>query len=403
MLFFRVHRWAREAFPARRKLFLIAAVVFGVFNAALIFTAIVRPRLVDFPDWFLYAGVYPFFFWHGATFFVGLVLAALSIVKLPVSSLMWISRRVPASRRQLEALRENDTFQRFDATRRTFLRRGVYGLTGVSFGGTAYGMLYGKTAHEITQAEFSIRDLPTQLDGLTIVLASDIHSSVFMTKADMDEYVKAMNGVGADLAVVVGDFVNSMTDEVYPFAEAFSELSAPLGVYGVMGNHDFFAPRPELVAKEIDACGVKLLRNDLTVIEKDGGKLYLGGIDDVGRPSTASEKMDIAFRSGSLPIPRLLLCHRPYFLTQAAEKKIDLVLSGHTHGGQVVLGRFGETVIAPASLASRYVWGKYRVADTDMYVSRGIGTVGLPIRVNCPPEITKITLRRTSSTGSSTT
>lgn len=394
MLYRRVHLWLREALPQRRDLFLVATLLFGVFNAALIYTAIVRPRLVDFPEWFLYSGVYPFFFWHGATFFIGLVLLVMSVVKLPVSVLMWISRRVPVSRRRLEALRENETFRRFDATRRTFLRRSVYGLTGLSFGGTAYGMIYGKTAHEITEAEFSIPLLPSELDGLTIVLASDIHSSIFMTKEDMDGYVKAMNGVGADVAVVVGDFVNSMTDEVYPFAEAFSALSAPLGVYGVMGNHDFFAPQPELVAREIDDCGVKLLRNDLVVIEKNGGRLYLGGIDDVGRSRTALEKMDITFRQASLAIPKLLLCHRPYFLGQAAEKNIDLVLSGHTHGGQVVLGRFGETVIAPAALASPYVWGKYRVANTEMYVSRGIGTVGLPIRVNCPPEITKITLRK---------
>jgi uncharacterized protein len=95
-----------------------------------------------------------------------------------------------------------------------------------------------------------------------------------------------------------------------------------------------------------------------------------------------------------LAIPRILLCHRPYYLKTASEKNIDLVLSGHTHGGQVVFGRFGDVVIAPSRLASRYVAGKYRMGNTHMYVSRGIGTVGLPIRINCPPEITMITLRK---------
>jgi hypothetical protein len=104
--------------------------------------------------------------------------------------------------------------------------------------------------------------------------------------------------------------------------------------------------------------------------------------------------MDTAVGYAPLDIPRVLLCHRPYFLQQAARRKIDLVLSGHTHGGQLVFGRWGETVIAPASLASRYVWGKYRIGNTHMYVSRGIGTVGIPIRINCPPEVTKITLVR---------
>jgi len=186
--------------------------------------------------------------------------------------------------------------------------------------------------------------------------------------------------------------VNSQVSEVYPFAESFSNLRASHGVYGVMGNHDFYNHDPELVAREVDECGITLLRDDKTIVEKDGGQFYLIGVDDVGRANNAMVRMDEAIGYAPLKIPRILLCHRPYYLPQAAARKIDLVLSGHTHGGQVVLGRFGDVVLAPASLASHYIAGKYSFGTTNMYVSRGVGTVGLPIRLNCPPEITKITL-----------
>jgi predicted MPP superfamily phosphohydrolase len=105
--------------------------------------------------------------------------------------------------------------------------------------------------------------------------------------------------------------------------------------------------------------------------------------------------METAARSIVTQGPRILLCHRPYFLKQAADQGIDLVLSGHTHGGQVVFGRFGDLTLTPARLASPYVWGPYSLGAAQMFVSRGIGTVGLPMRINCPPEIALIILKRT--------
>jgi predicted MPP superfamily phosphohydrolase len=269
----------------------------------------------------------------------------------------------------------------------------MYGLTGVAFAGSAYGMLLEKHACDVIPVDFSFPHLPPGLDGFTIALISDIHSSIFMPKEDMDKYAALVNSLHADLIVVPGDFVNSNMNEVYPFAEAFSELRAPYGVYGVLGNHDFYAG-VDPVARNVDDCGIKLLRDDKVVVEKNGGKLYLMGVDDVGFENRAPIKMDTAIGYAPLPIPRILLCHRPYYLKQASEKKIDLVLSGHTHGGQVVFGRFGNIVLAPSRLASKYVWGKYREGDTHMYVTRGVGTVGLPVRLNCPPEVTLITLHQ---------
>ena len=393
VLYRRTMRWLRQTFPSRPVLRHTARGVFLLFNLSLAYVVFMHPQLGGAPAWFIYGAAYPFFIWHGATFFLGLGIFIATIVKAPFTVPFWISKRIPASRKKIEAIMAVPSFQQFDVSRRVFLRRSMYGLTAASFAGTAYGMLIEKNDVEVNDAEFFIPNLPQELDGFTIALASDIHSSLYMTKEDMQEYALRINDMKTDMIAVVGDFVNGAISEVYPFAEAFGSLSAPLGVYGVMGNHDFYNPDPDMVAKEVDGCGIKLLRDDKVIVEKNGAKFYLIGVDDVGRANTATVKLDAALRSTPLKIPRILLCHRPYYLPEASERNIDLMLSGHTHGGQVVLGQFGDLVIAPASLASRYVWGKYRIGDTHMYVSRGIGTVGLPIRLNCPPELTRITLR----------
>ena len=116
----------------------------------------------------------------------------------------------------------------------------MYGVTGLSFAGCSYGLLVGREGCDITKAEFPIAGLDPRLNGFTIGLISDIHSSLFMTRPEMDQYVDAVMNLHADMIVVPGDFVNSQTDEVYPFAESFHRLQAPQGVFGVMGNHDFY-------------------------------------------------------------------------------------------------------------------------------------------------------------------
>jgi hypothetical protein len=367
--------------------------LFLLFNGTALFVAIWRPRLLDIPDWFLYSSVYPFFLWHGATLFIGFILVAGWILRLPLKATLTLTRAIAPLRTKLEHVTNNPGFQSFDKSRRRFMRNGMYVVTGTSFAGSAYGMLVGRSTPEVTTAEFLLDGLDPALDNFTIGLISDIHSSVHMPKSEMVRYVSLLNSLQTDLIVVTGDFVDSAVEEVYPFAEAFSGLQAPCGIYGVMGNHDYYNANPETVARQVDDCGVRLLMNEKVVIEKGAAKFYLLGVDDTGKQEVARESMNAAVGIAPLRIPRILLCHRPYFLKQAALLGIDLVLSGHTHGGQVVLGRMGNTVFAPASIASKYLWGKYSEEKSQMYVSRGIGTVGLPMRINCPPEVTRIVLK----------
>jgi predicted MPP superfamily phosphohydrolase len=396
VLFRRTERWFNAQAPNARALRGLVRILFLVFNAAFLYAFWERPSYRHPVPWLVQFGTYPFYFWHGAGFLIGVVLLISTIVKSPFQIGLWLAKRMSPTREKIHRITSTTSYQVFDASRRTFLRRGMYGVTAASFSGVAYGMLLEKNECDITSAEFSFPHLPEQLDGFTIALASDIHSSIFMSKEEMDKYAQMVNLLNADLIVVPGDFVTANYNEVFPFVEAFNILRAPYGVFGVLGNHDFYSGA-DAVAKEVDACGIKMLRNDKVVVEKDGGKLYLIGVDDVGFSNRAPIKLDEAVGNAPLEVPRILLSHRPYYLAQAAEKKIDLVLSGHTHGGQVVFGRFGDVVIAPSRLASKYVWGKYRDGNTHMYVSRGIGTVGLPVRINCPPEITKITLRKANA------
>jgi uncharacterized protein len=275
-------------------------------------------------------------------------------------------------------------------SRRAFLKTGAIGLASIAFIGSSYSIAH-TDDYDLIQRTIKITNLPEEFRGFTIGLLSDIHSSVFMNRKDMDEYVNAMNALKTDIIFVTGDFVNSKTEEVYPFAESFSKLNAPYGVYGVLGNHDYFAD-VDTVAREVDGCGVKLLRNDAVKITKGGAFINLVGVDDIGRGVKPVEYLSRALNGVRNEMPRILLCHKPYFMDDYSDNRFDLVLSGHTHGGQIVFAKINDTYITPASLFSRYVWGLYKKNGTQMYVNRGIGSVGLPFRVNCPPEVTKLTL-----------
>ena len=387
-------RWARARFPGSAKAQTVLIALFGLFGLGLVTMLFLGPVVSLFPAWIPALLARPFYIWQAATIGLGLAVLAGIIVSSPLRLARAVLKHLPWTAPAFRRMTGNPAVQRFDASRRAFLVRGMEGLTAVSFGVATYGVFAGRSGYEFTDTTIPVRDLPPGLDGFTIGLVSDIHSSPFMTRKQMDGYCSALMSLGTDLIVVPGDFVNSQTEEVYPFAESFSALHAPCGVYGVMGNHDFYAPDPDRVAREVDACGVKLLRNDSVIIGKNGARFALMGIDDAGRSDRAASHMQSAARGVPDALPRVLLCHRPYYVEEAAAMGMDLVLSGHTHGGQIVLGRIGPVVLTPAAIASRYIWGNYSVGQTQMYVSRGIGTVGLPMRVNCPPEITRITLRR---------
>jgi predicted MPP superfamily phosphohydrolase len=342
------------------------------------------------PHWVIYATIYPLYIYHCSSVLLLLGLALVQIVRAPVSITKFMLRK----RNQDAPLPAPPAgAYSHDPRRRVFLRQSVAASAGIIFAGSAYAT-YRCDDYEIDEITIPVAGLPEAFQGFTIALISDIHSSVFMLKEQMMEYARVVNSFGADLIAVPGDFVNSMLEEVYPFAEAFSSLRAPYGVFGVLGNHDYYTRKVDAVAAEVEQCGIKLLRNTHTVLERNGQKIALVGIDDSSSFRVSIPAYQRAARGIADGIPKVLLCHRPIFFDKAADRGVQVMLAGHTHGGQVVLARIGDRTISPLGITSRYIAGLYERDGSRLYVSRGVGTVGVPYRLNCPPEVTKITLTK---------
>jgi len=287
-------------------------------------------------------------------------------------------------------------------TRRAFLHTSILGVSGVALASCTRGIMQ-RNEIEITKRTFAIEHLSPAFEGKTITFLSDIHAGPFMDLEELKRIVGLVNGLGSDMIVIPGDFVTSQANEVDPFAEAMSGLKAPLGVFACTGNHDYYAG-VDLVSRGVEESGITLLRNENASVTVNGQKLYLIGVDDDDAKTVAhyvegkpAPHIEAAWSGVPSNAPTILLCHKPYMFEDFARMNVGLMLAGHTHGGQIVLGRIGRTVLAFSSLASEYVEGTYvpqdRQSKTQMYVSRGIGVVGVPIRINCPPEITQITLR----------
>jgi len=291
-------------------------------------------------------------------------------------------------------------------TRRAFLHTSILGVSGIALASCTRGIMQ-RNDIEITERTFALPNLPTAFEGKTITFLSDVHAGPFMDVDEMKHIVRIVNDLKSDIIVMPGDFVTSDPNEIEPFAEAMSGLKAPFGVYACTGNHDYYAG-VDLVSQGVEDIGFKLLRNENAALTINGQSLYFIGVDDSDASSVKqyvegkpAPHIEAAWRGIPSNAATILLCHKPYMFENFAKTNTGLMLAGHTHGGQIVLGRIGRTVMTFSTLASQYVDGLYlpehQKSKTQMYVSRGIGVVGVPIRINCPPEITRITLKASAA------
>jgi predicted MPP superfamily phosphohydrolase len=276
-------------------------------------------------------------------------------------------------------------YQSMRVSRRALLKTVAATGIGAATGVASYGYFWERHALVTARAELMVHRLPTALAGFRIGLLTDVHRGEWMSAADVAAAVERLQAEKPDLIVLGGDYITwGERRFVGPAAEALSPLSAPQGVFAVLGNHDDDRYMPaELERRHID-----VLRDARTDITIRGERVSLVGVRFWTRRA-----QDIAsLLKGATGFP-VLLSHDPRRLTEATALKIPLVLSGHTHGGQVVLPVVG------ALAAQRFpvVAGIGRLEETTMFVSRGIGTVFIPIRMNCPPEVAVLTLRQASS------
>jgi len=287
-------------------------------------------------------------------------------------------------------------------SRRRFVHAGIVLVSGAALTGCVQGIV-GRSDIEITKHTLAIDHLPQSLQGMTVTFASDLHSSPFMSQDEMKNIVRMINDLNSDVILLTGDFVTSHHNEITPMINALSDLKAPKGIYACTGNHEYYVG-VDMITEELEAIGIRVLRNENVKISNGDDHLYLLGIDDEdhdtvaqyveGKPAPHVEAM---FTGIPDKAATLLMCHKPYQFENFAATKLYAMLSVHTHGvRQIVLGRFGRSVMALSSLASQFVEGFYTPtkysSNSKLYVSRGLGVVGVPFRLNCPPEITQLTL-----------
>src|SRR5713101_3563153 len=305
-----------------------------------------------------------------------------------------------------------------DPGRRYFFKTATAAAGAAPFLGAMYGFAAERLNYQIHRVDIPISNLSAALDGMTIVQLSDIHMSGYMPRAQVRRAVDMANDLGANLAVVTGDFITGAGDPLEECIEEVRRLSAPLGIYGCNGNHEIYADAEDRAQDLFAQQGMKLLRHENALITFKGAQLNLIGVDYQRERAPGGRR--VSTLTGIEPlirkdIPNILLSHNPNSFNRAAELGVELSLAGHTHGGQIQVEMLDHR-LSPARFITEYVAGLYMrplftpaktVASqkflhaaalqgphSAIYVNRGLGTVGAPVRLGVPPEISLLTLRR---------
>jgi predicted MPP superfamily phosphohydrolase len=274
-----------------------------------------------------------------------------------------------------------------------------------ALGVAAYSVLVEPRWLEVKEVEVPLARLPRGLDGLRIAHLSDFHCSPMVSDEFLARCIRAATDADVDLALVTGDYVTDSDYWVPGLTPLLSGLRARHGVLAILGNHDHYVC-PDRVAEAVTSAGVEMLRNESCRLEIHGETLWIMGIDSLRARQyrlTKAEQEAIdrkmhrylcrALEGVDEEGCRILMAHSPDIFPDAQQAGIDLVLSGHTHGGQVRFPVIGATVV-PSKFGARYAAGLFIENGTALYVNRGLGVVRLPIRFLCRPELSILTLRQ---------
>ena len=277
-------------------------------------------------------------------------------------------------------------------TRRRFIRNMSLGATG-TMGFTGYGLAGALDLPGLRHSTLELAQLPPEWDGLTIAQISDVHAGPYMPAERMKRITGMVKSIGPELVVFTGDQMDRRPSDADRFVSGFTGIEAPLGVYGILGNHDhYFDPR--LSEQALVETGITPLINQGRVLRRGGAELALIGLEDFNAGSGRAPNFGLLGRfPGAF---RLCLSHQPRTWHDAAAAGAHLTLAGHTHGGQIALTSRNLNV---ARFQSRYIAGPYRRDDATLFVSRGIGVGAVPLRLGSPPEVDILVLRRKAEAG----
>jgi predicted MPP superfamily phosphohydrolase len=275
-------------------------------------------------------------------------------------------------------------------TRRDLVSSFAKATIGAPFAIAAYGTFIGRDRFELREVELAFPNLPPALDGLRIAQITDIHAGPYLAVKEVDRVVAMANETRPHLTVVTGDLITSEGDPLEQTIERLAALKADAGVWGCMGNHEEFTRTMGFTERYGRKNGLEFLRYRQEILRFGDARLNLAGVD------YQWQSRPYLVRAGELIEPEafnLLLSHNPDVFPRAAELGYDLVLGGHTHGGQVTV-EIVEQWANPGRFFTPYVVGEYHIDNSALYVSRGIGTVNLPMRIGALPEVTLVRLKR---------
>jgi predicted MPP superfamily phosphohydrolase len=251
-----------------------------------------------------------------------------------------------------------------------------------------YGVLVRRRWFVVKEVDVEVAGLDRRLDGFRVVHLSDLHIGALTPRSWGERWIRAANALDADVAVVTGDMVTSGVEFHEDIAAVVSQLRARQGTFVSMGNHDYFGEGEPLVSLLREG-GSRVLRNEGVVVEKDGARLFLSAIDDTW---TRRDDMGRALADRPDGVPCVLLAHDPKRFVEAAERGVELVLSGHTHGGQIAMP-FLYRWLSLSHLTHPFHVGLYRRDRSTLYVHPGLGTTGPPIRLGVAPAVVLLKLR----------
>jgi len=279
-------------------------------------------------------------------------------------------------------------------SRRTFLK-GAAALAIASGGAcAAHAAWIEPTWVEMNRVDIRIDGLPAAFEGLRFAHMSDLHRHDAVSLPYLERCLKLVAGEEPDALVITGDFVSKSAGYIDPLAEKFDKLTRSFPVYAVLGNHDYWTDA-QRISRALREAGVEVLVNDAATIERSGAHLILLGLDDLweGKPDLA-RALSRATKDGI----KIVLMHNPDGSEDIADRGVDLVLCGHTHGGQVTLPFIGPPIV-PSRFGSKYAKGLFKVKKTQMYVSKGVGLIRPAVRFLTRPEIATIRLMRPAGRG----
>ena len=361
--------------PGRTRWILTAGL--GALSVLLVAT-LVLPRVTGLTEaaWLAWPG----YLWFGLLAYLFLTLLVLEPVRLALRG--WVKQEPPVA--------ADEPTAKPAVNRRVFLARaGATAAGAASVGLVGFGAATALGPPDLLRVPVRLSKLDPAFDGFRIAVVSDIHLGPLAGRSHTERIVRMINETEPDLVAIVGDLVDGTVAELGPAAEPLQDLHSREGTFFVTGNHEYFVEDPFSWLRELERLGVQPLRNENTVIRRGSAAFDLAGVNDIaGEERSDPPDFDRALAGRDPSRPTVLLAHQPVQVGQAAARGVDLQLSGHTHGGQMWPFHYVVRAVQP-SLA-----GLSNVDGTQLYVSRGAGSWGPPVRVGAPPDISVLTLQR---------